>query len=86
MSNTPTSTQANGPDRASARAGHRHALRPDDVIDAARIEKALAHVAVLMENNTRYLPIFLRLEAELDAARRSTDALARAKAIARKAR
>ncbi|KQI67080.1 hypothetical protein AN189_17145 [Loktanella sp. 3ANDIMAR09] len=86
MSNAPTSTTANGPDRAAARTGRRRALRLDKVIDTARIEKALETVALLLEENERYLPIFLRLETELEAARRSADALARAKAIARKAR
>ncbi|MCB5200525.1 hypothetical protein LGQ03_14885 [Loktanella sp. TSTF-M6] len=86
MSNAPTSTTANGPDRANARADRRRALRQDNVIDAVRIERALETVALLLEENERYLPIFLRLESELEAARRSANALARAKAIARKAR
>jgi len=38
------------------------------VIDVARIERALAVVALLTSQDPVYLPIFLRLEQELEAA------------------
>lgn len=57
-----------------------------DVIDADRIEAALELVAILMDDNAAYLPIFQRLEAELEIARVSSSALARARALAQKAR
>ena len=57
-----------------------------DVIDADRIEAALELVAILMDENVAYLPIFQRLEAELETTRVSSSALARARALAQKAR
>ena len=56
------------------------------MIDAERIEAALELVAILMDDNPAYLPIFQRLEAELETAKVSSSALARARALAQKAR
>ncbi|SPJ25938.1 hypothetical protein [Palleronia abyssalis] len=54
-------------------------------IDIARIEQALEDVAVLLEDDLVYLPIFERLEEDLAAARAKQDARSRAREI-RKAR
>lgn len=45
-----------------------------------RIENALHIVAALLEHDEAYLPIFLRLEAELDKAAARQSALSRARA------
>jgi len=50
-------------------------------IDIARIEQALEDVAVLLEDNLLYLPIFERLEEDLAAARAKQDARSRAREI-----
>ena len=73
-------------DRASARPAAWRAPSRGQVIDADRIEAALELVAILTNDNAAYLPIFQRLEAELETARVSSSALARARALAEKAR
>lgn len=52
-------------------------------ITVARLEEALLQVAVLMEHQPAFTPIFVRLEAELAAAREAVanGPLARAKAL-----
>lgn len=85
MPNDPTSP-TNAADRASALPAAWRAPSAGQVIDADRIEAALELVAILMDNNPAYLPIFQRLEAELETAKVSSSALARARALAQKAR
>jgi hypothetical protein len=46
-----------------------------------RIANALGIVAILLEHDDAYLPIFLRLEAELQASDKRKAALARARAF-----
>ena len=50
-------------------------------IDIARIERALEDVALLIQHDLVYLPIFERLERELEAARTRQDARSRAAKI-----
>ncbi|QIK41512.1 hypothetical protein [Pontivivens nitratireducens] len=50
-------------------------------IDVARIERALEDVALLIQHDLVYLPIFERLERELEAARTRQDARSRATRI-----
>ncbi|SOH95635.1 hypothetical protein SAMN06273572_1144 [Monaibacterium marinum] len=50
-------------------------------IDIARIERALEDVALLIQHDLVYLPIFERLERELEAARTWQDARSRAARI-----
>lgn len=47
----------------------------------ARIANALGLVAELLEHDEIYLPVFLRLEAELQKARERRAALERAKSL-----
>ncbi|MCV2894515.1 hypothetical protein [Lentibacter sp. XHP0401] len=44
-----------------------------------RIQSCLQTVAILLETNDAYLPIFLRLERELEAEQRKRDTIARAR-------
>ena len=46
-----------------------------------RVRNALGIVATLLEHDEAYLPIFLRLETELQALERKRDALDRARAM-----
>jgi len=46
-----------------------------------RVRNALRIVATLLEHDEAYLPIFLRLETELQALERKRDALDRARAM-----
>ena len=85
MPNDPTSP-TNAADRAFARPTAWRAPSKGQVIDVERIEAALELVAILMDDNPAYLPIFQRLEAELETAKVSSSALARARALAQKAR
>ena len=85
MPNDPISP-TNAADRVSTRPAALRAPSKGQVIDADRIEAALELVAILMDDNPAYLPIFQRLEAELETARVSSSALARARALAQKAR
>lgn len=55
-------------------------------VTVARLERALETVAVLLIEDQVYLPIFERLEAELEDARRTASTLDRARKIARGAR
>ena len=50
-------------------------------IDIARIERAPEDVALLIQRDLVYLPIFERLERELEAARTRQDARSRAARI-----
>jgi hypothetical protein len=79
-------SQSNAADCAPAQPAASRAQTKGQVIDVARIEAALELVAILLDENEAYLPIFLRLEAELEAARVSSSALARARALAKQAR
>ena len=72
--------------RAIARPAADHSLKQRKSINPDRIEAALQLVAILMDDNPAYLPIFQRLEAELQTARVSSSALARARALAQMAR
>ena len=72
--------------RAEARLASALSAKQRKNISPARIEAALEVVAILMDDNPAYLPIFQRLEAELQTARISSSALARARALAQKAR
>jgi hypothetical protein len=47
--------------------------------ELARIRSCLRTVATLLETNHAYLPIFLRLEQELEAERLTQDAIARSR-------
>lgn len=85
MSNDPT-LHTNAADRATALSAASRAQSKGRIIDVGRIEVALELVAMLLDENDAYLPIFLRLESELEAARVSSSALARARALAQKAR
>lgn len=55
-------------------------------VTVARLERALETVAALVIDDEVYLPIFQRLEAELEDARRTASTLDRARKIARGAR
>ena len=56
----------------------------DPEITLARIENALARVADLLIDDDAYLPVFLRLECELEEARARQSAIDRARRIIRK--
>jgi len=75
---------------AGARAGNRRrfsstarTVRQDD---EARIHNALRIIAKLLEDDEAYLPVFLRLEAELDEVKARHSALDRARAYSRASR
>ncbi len=85
MSNDPTS-RTYASDSAKALSAASCARLKGQVTDVARIEAALELVAILLDENEAYLPIFQRLEAEFEAARVSSSALTRARALAQKAR
>lgn len=55
-------------------------------VTVARLERALETVAALVIDDEVYLPIFQRLEAELEDARRTPSTLDRARKIARGSR
>lgn len=80
------SHQAGHLGRAEARSASAHSSKQRKNISPARIEAALELVAILMDDNAAYLPIFQRLEAELETTRVSSSALARARSLAQKAR
>lgn len=61
-------------------------LRASRVDEADRIRNALVIISILLEDNEAYLPIFLRLEADLKNAEIHRAALKRAKAYARRLR
>lgn len=50
-----------------------------------RLERALERLAVLVTEDTAFLPVFQRLEAELEKLDQRRDALDRAKALAGRA-
>lgn len=52
-------------------------------IQIERLAAVHAAVAELTCSNPVYLPVFLRLDAELDAARAASDPVLRARALAR---
>lgn len=52
------------------------------ILELKRLQDAYAKVAILVVHDPIYLPIFLRLEAEIAAAETSGDAIGRARAIA----
>lgn len=54
----------------------RHTLRSQKL---ARIRSCLQTVAALLETNPAYLPVFLRLEQELETEQLKQDAIARSK-------
>jgi hypothetical protein len=62
----------------------RTGTRPQSV--EARIHNALHIVAELLQHDDAYLPIFLRLEGELESARAQSAALSRARAYLRRRR
>lgn len=52
------------------------------ILEIKRLQAAYAKVAILVIHDQIYLPIFLRLEAEIAAAETTGDAIGRARAIA----
>ena len=52
------------------------------ILEIKRLQAAYAKVAILVIHDQIYLPIFLRLEAEIAAAETTDDAIGRARAIA----
>lgn len=71
--------RTSSPDRATIPSKLRSETATNDV---ARIERALAVVATLTSQDPTYLPVFLRLEQELEDAVASRTALDRAKSLA----
>lgn len=57
--------------------------RPDQPVDAARIEAALTKVAALVADDPAFAPVFERLEAELAAAVKKEEQLSEAQRRAR---
>ena len=52
------------------------------IVEIKRLQAAYAKVAVLFIHDQVYLPIFLRVEAEIAAAQSTGNAISRARAIA----